>query len=1679
MSGLGIDMGRAPTTGRGAKGNGTHYRRKSSNKHNNRGGGKHTSHAAVSRQRVQCAPLCENPGMLNVPAQTVHHTLPQKPVVTQPLRDVQSASVTVRETSPNDSDTTVSPGIPAIAGARIVSGNSVGMRFVSGPISDIMVVPDTSSAPPEVVDINNSAQSPVLASRPSHQLPAKPVTPTVPVERDTRVGIDVHLSIDQAVEGGCVHGVVRLQVPDHKSPTTAMLMAQPRVRLIGYESLRGDETRHVFYHHASVLDGDRSVDGPSEPYVLHGSTTQAAEDTQMLPCYASLPDNDGYYLGKRGEYELPFSLSLPIGRGARGSYRSAKAQVGYLVIASVRVKSFGEQHGGVAHCFKQIDLHPYINPTAALASAARPILARNTLQGSEPVVDLAAALHRETWVAGQRVYFDVSVRNSGTERLDRLGVALVRTESITQDGKESRTETVVSQDTLDAVGTSHNWWRGVDADAEQHFSHDFLLPDNVVTIVRGRHINVVYHLRISVGSSEAKAETEAAHVDLPVRAVSYVSIDPPPVKRNLAQSAGIFPSSVAAPQDPSKMIERVRSLEMLRSPRATMSLSGHLVPEPPRVRTAHHRRSLEFINHAIRSATARHNSPCAQEETPLGLGIELAGDAAAETASEASAAPPPHRPRAPAAQIPSLPVLEVPDWPEESEGDVSRSLVLGDETVDDVGLALDDRRDCDSNISVSWTGIIDAYDRTAESSVGHVDIDDAPPSRTTTPTREMRSNTPRMSQDLSQNTSFSAHSQRASVACINSQPTTPVKSTSMSSVAVTHAATAPRTLGARRSGFFVATSDSPVRVKAKLSSTELSSTPRDQRLRRTNSSHSLRSAVPVPILLSHIHEAGTEQDAPKEFVYANSRNNMHWNSGQSAFPVPGVEQSNIIGHTQGLNIELPVSPTVTTLPTQYVNTDLQLGSPTNAPQHSMQSGIQIGTPCAVPYNMMLKMQNGNQESMSSPLNQSPTQKHTERIASLLDEMLATMTDLRLDFKNAQYNASNEKLRQLGSLVSVAGALHEAIPAEQISPPHGTYMNSTVQSTPDVTRKRRSECFPELTPLKAARSNSVSLGSPHPIATPENVDGAPRQHVFTHSPAQFGMVPAVRRTVSEHSHDKTINDGFQLSQIQPKSPAKLFGQHVIENSQLGTPPLSESDTPDTISPLNNRTSNENTVESFDDETWESIGVTDKMNGGTDLPIELRVRLETIFHDFLNDLCSNLDATDDRGEPIHQTLMPKKMARLDESPDFRPFKFRIQAFTNAFQAAVTKAGISEEDCSIKLIKQFLWTQPYILRFNEDGKKSKSKGNHIWNIEAKKLATGKWEFRAFTPKITGETSKVAYVNEEWTWHLRVWDPQAASNSIKVVYSVNSLPDWIHWDDTSKVLTGTPTATSQGGEVSVNGLYVHLGQLNRLEHSFFLEVRPARTEANAGIHSDPARESVVDGIPSSSPAVSVENADTYFLAQPPASLQAPSMQQAAIPTSVAAAQQPVMANPSQAQNIYDAIIPPVDIPHVTATLSNGELRKHEVVEPARASHILSSIAFPFTPPVYTENYEPPLSIDQAVLATMPQAQNTMLAPQPSTALAPDMFGVPAHTPSTASTNGSLGSMSSSAGNLAFTPYATTPAFQNTIEQRQKAQMSSFMLSIPERRPGFFLSDHSGNTTPMSSMPNDISSCLPKTSNP
>ncbi|TIA90426.1 hypothetical protein E3P99_01588 [Wallemia hederae] len=255
-------------------------------------------------------------------------------------------------------------------------------------------------------------------------------------------------------------------------------------------------------------------------------------------------------------------------------------------------------------------------------------------------------------------------------------------------------------------------------------------------------------------------------------------------------------------------------------------------------------------------------------------------------------------------------------------------------------------------------------------------------------------------------------------------------------------------------------------------------------------------------------------------------------------------------------------------------------------------------------------------------------------------------------------------------------------------------------------------------------------------------------------------------------------------------------------------------------------------------------------------DLKEVLDEIFFEFLNDLCSNLGATDSRGELIHQTLMAKKMQRLDQSDEFRPFKFRIQAFTSAFHDCLLHHNIGEAVMPSKRVKVYLWTSPYISRFNEDGKKAKSKGNHIWNVSAKKdRQNNRWVFEEFSPRITGEPESVARTGSPWTFTPRVWDPRNSFAQIKPTFSSPALPHWMTWiareynrpkgTEVIYSLIGTPDATAQTTEIIIEASYTHNGQPHKLSKTFPLYIAnpntqdpippPAHTAGLATIKSSP----------------------------------------------------------------------------------------------------------------------------------------------------------------------------------------------------------------------------------------------------
>jgi len=212
-----------------------------------------------------------------------------------------------------------------------------------------------------------------------------------------------------------------------------------------------------------------------------------------------------------------------------------------------------------------------------------------------------------------------------------------------------------------------------------------------------------------------------------------------------------------------------------------------------------------------------------------------------------------------------------------------------------------------------------------------------------------------------------------------------------------------------------------------------------------------------------------------------------------------------------------------------------------------------------------------------------------------------------------------------------------------------------------------------------------------------------------------------------------------------------------------------------------------------------------------------RLDEIFFGFLARVCSDLDASDSAGERIHQTMIAKKLNKVTETVDFKQFKFRIRSFTNAFREELQRNGITEDIVSEKKARHYLWKHKYISRFNEDGKKAKSKGNHVWIIEAKKTADGGWIFKEFERKIAGpEPNPIAYVGVKYTYQPKIYDPQIRSP--KAVFHSPWLPSWLSWEN--NVLTGIPDENAQECEITVIASYYHGDSAYRLEKTFFLSV-------------------------------------------------------------------------------------------------------------------------------------------------------------------------------------------------------------------------------------------------------------------
>ncbi|TIC65449.1 hypothetical protein E3Q01_02148 [Wallemia mellicola] len=343
----------------------------------------------------------------------------------------------------------------------------------------------------------------------------------------SRAEVDLVLDSEAVVEGGVLGGRMDVKLANDK-----VWWGNGKVRVVGFEDLQADETRHVFFHH----------DAPVDFYP---------------PAGYGLPDDEGYYRGvntkkgrrKDNRISLPFKIKLPIGGGAKGPLKSKSGFVRYIVIGSIHLKNHKSSDRSIAHFYRYVTIYPLLSPSSVLAPAPVPIMqtaSKPLFLGGKGPINLTASVHRPHWVAGQRCYVMITIDNNSSKRVKSVSLSLNRTIIAYRprpyaslmvgddlDACQTTTNTKrIAEEKLEigSKGTSGHvtakgWFRGVDSGEQLEFSSSLQVPSDALTIPRTRLLEVNYTLRIGVAGSLSKGDVS---VELPVKFINFLSIDPPP-----------------------------------------------------------------------------------------------------------------------------------------------------------------------------------------------------------------------------------------------------------------------------------------------------------------------------------------------------------------------------------------------------------------------------------------------------------------------------------------------------------------------------------------------------------------------------------------------------------------------------------------------------------------------------------------------------------------------------------------------------------------------------------------------------------------------------------------------------------------------------------------------------------------------------------------------------------------------------------------------------------------------------------------------------------------------------------------------------------------------------------------------------------------------------------------------
>ncbi|KAM0754096.1 hypothetical protein T439DRAFT_378184 [Meredithblackwellia eburnea MCA 4105] len=381
----------------------------------------------------------------------------------------------------------------------------------------------TASTQPRAASHSSSVRpGPIVTSSPVVLEQAKSTS-------KARVELDLTLETSLVVEGGTLKGRIEINVRRPKERESEVWLGKPKVRVVGFEELSSHDARHIFYHHATSLS---TLEGSAAP----------------LPCFEKDSDEEGYQKGVVGQHLVPFSLHLPIGKGAKGGWKGKQGVVRYIVIASMKLKSPKGADRSIAHFYRHVEIFPYLNPAVLLAPSNKPLAAtgsKSLFMGGNGKVSLTARVHRASWVAGQRCYVDIRVENESNKKIKTLTLTLLRNTTIfrprsstglnessndTQAVQTQTTRKKVAETTLEMGKkvnkgvTAKGSWMGVEAGESADFSHSLEVPTDALSISRGRYLEITYFLKVSAGGS-LSADVSC---EIPIRVANFVSLDPPP-----------------------------------------------------------------------------------------------------------------------------------------------------------------------------------------------------------------------------------------------------------------------------------------------------------------------------------------------------------------------------------------------------------------------------------------------------------------------------------------------------------------------------------------------------------------------------------------------------------------------------------------------------------------------------------------------------------------------------------------------------------------------------------------------------------------------------------------------------------------------------------------------------------------------------------------------------------------------------------------------------------------------------------------------------------------------------------------------------------------------------------------------------------------------------------------------